>query len=196
MPPFGLMWYQSGVLIHGGSIAGPLVFPVMFPGKTSPVQQVTLSSSAQTGGTFDVLSGVKFYLTGDPYDLNTVQGSTPPPQIPPPTGGWPIGWPNLGNVFTPQRPEMNGGFEISFDGTSWITFSAVQSSVPGSVGVGDQNDPSTWVILPATAIGLNGTEGILGPYDTATLYLRYVIPNSVTDYQVFDISLVADVDVV
>jgi len=197
--PFNLLWSQNGTVIHGGAVTGSLVFPVMFPGVTSQVQQITLSSSALTNGTFDILSGVKFYLTGDPTDLNTVQGFTPPGIVP--EDGWPVGWPNLGNVSTVARPELDGGLQISFDGLHWdpplgATFSAVQAAAPGSVGVGDQNDPTTWLLLPASAIGLNGADGILGPYDIATLYLRYVIPNSVTDYQLFDISLAIDADVV
>lgn len=193
---FSLLWSQNGTVIHGGAATSPLVFPVQFPGTTSVVQQVTLASSALTNGTFDILSGVKFYLTGDPADMNTVQGYTPPISITPPSGGWAVGWPNLGNVSTPPRPELNGGLEISFDGNSWTTFSAVQSSAPGSVGVGDQNDPTTWLLLPGTAIGVGGADGILGPFDTATLYLRYVIPNSATSYQLFDIALAVDADVV
>jgi hypothetical protein len=103
---------------------------------------------------------VKFYLTGDPNDIATVQGS----------------WPNLGFSYNPQRPQLNGGFQISFDGIDWTTFSIKNPALTGSVGAGDQNDPSTWILLPASAIGSDGQDGTLGPYDQATFYIRFVVP--------------------
>jgi hypothetical protein len=139
-----------------------------------------LNSSANANGTFDILSGVKFYLTGATADLAIVQSQ----------------WPNLGLAFNPPRPELNGGLQISFDGTTWTTFSTVETGVSGSVGVGDQNDPTTWLLLPAISIGLSGADGTLGPYDIATMSLRCVIPDSVTNYQIFDINLAVDCDVV
>jgi len=173
--PFSLIWSQNGTLLHGGNADGSLVFPVMFSGVTSLVQQVTLNSSARVNGTFDILSGVKFYLAGDSADLAIIMGQ----------------WPNLGSAYTPARPELNGGLQISFDGTTWTTF-----CMGASGNVGNPNDPTTWLPLPAIAVGLGGADGILGPYDIASLSLRYLVPNSVANYQLFNISLAVDCDVV
>ncbi len=198
--PFNLIWSQNGSIIRGyqneAYIEGSLVFPVTFPGNITDAQTITLNSSAQADGTLDILSGVKLYLVGDPTDLNTVQGYTPSAAFPPPTGGWPLGWPNLGAAFSPARPEMNGGLQISFDGNNWTTFSSVQAGAPGSIGVGDQSDPSTWILLPAAAIGTGASNGIIGPYDMATIYLRYMIPATDIVFKVFDIQLAVDCDIV
>ena len=90
---------------------------------------------------------MKFYLTGDADDLTLVQKT----------------WPNLGFAYNPPRPELNGGFQISFDGINWTTFSIKDPTLTGSVGAGDQNDPTTWILLPASSIGVNGQDGTLGP---------------------------------
>ena len=178
--PFSLLWSQNGTLIHGGSVSKVLVYPAMFPGKTSLVQKISLTSSAQVNGTFEILNGVKFYLTGTDEDLDLVQGQ----------------WPNLGFAYNPPRSEMDGGLQISFDGNNWITFSRLDPHIIGSQGIGDKDDPSTWLELPGVAIGLNGADGGLGPYDVATIYLRYVVPDSHLEYRIFDINLAVDCDVV
>lgn len=244
--PFNLIWSQNGSIIHGyqngAYIEGSLVFPVSFPGNITSVQQVTLQSSAQANGTLDILSGVSFYLTGDSDDLQTVLSK----------------WPNLGNAYNPPRPEMNGGLQVSFDGSDWITFvspgsanitaaaalgasslsvddasalcpsgqltvngqtltytgisgstitgvagivqplpvDAVVEQLTSGASVGDPSNPSSWLGLPAIAIGTGASDGVLGPYDTATLYLRYVIPGTADEYQVFNIQLAVDCDIV
>jgi hypothetical protein len=178
-PSFNLIWSQNGTVIRGTGLDGQLVVPVGFPGEVTAAYQVTLHSSAQANGTLDILSGVKFYLTGAVADLATVQGS----------------WPNLGFAFSPPRNEMNGGLQISFDGSTWHTFSKVQPGVTGSVGFGDQNDPTTWIPLPSIAIGSDGTDETLGPFDVATLYLRYIIPATATAFKVFDLQLAVDCDI-
>jgi len=150
-----LRGYENGADVDGG-----LTFPVAFPGTISKPQTVTLASSALANGTFDILQNVKFYLTGDPGDITTVQGS----------------WPNLGFSYNPQRPQLNGGFQISFDGINWTTFSIKNPALAGSVGAGDRNDPSTWILLPGSAIGSDGQDGTLGPYDQATFYIRFIVP--------------------
>ena len=108
-----LRGYQNGADVNGG-----LTFPVAFPGTISRPQTVTLASAALANGTFDILQNVKFYLTGDPNDIATLQGS----------------WPNLGFSYNPQRPQLNGGFQISFDGIDWTTFSIKNPALTGSVG--------------------------------------------------------------
>jgi len=178
--PFSLLWYQNGTLLHGGVVSHPLVYPAMFPGKTSPVQAITLTSSAQINGSFDILTGVKFYLTGDPDDLALIQGT----------------WPNLGFAYNPPRAETNGGLQISFDGNNWNTFAIADPDIPASIGLGDKDHAATWLELPAEAVGINGTDGVLGPFDVATLYLRYVIPESELEYRVFNINLAVDCDIV
>ena len=150
-----LRGYENGADVNGG-----LTFPVAFPGTISRPRTVTLASSALANGTFDILQNVKFYLTCDPGDITTVQGS----------------WPNLGFSYNPQRPQLNGGFQISFDGINWTTFSIRNPALAGSVGAGDRNDPSTWIILPGSAIGSDGQDGTPGPYDPATFYIRFVVP--------------------
>ena len=76
-----MIWSQNGAILHGlnaGAFdSGSLVFPVSFPGETEDPLTVTLQSSAQLSATFDILSQVRFYLTGDASDLSIVQGTGP-----------------------------------------------------------------------------------------------------------------------
>lgn len=82
---------------------------------------------------------------------------------------------------------QGGGLLISYDGgRTYSTFSATY---------GYELDPTTWVTLPAVSIGLNGHDGILGPFDSANFVLKFVIPEVATQYQIYDISLTADFDV-
>ena len=87
---------------------------------------MTLQSSAQVNGTFDILSQMRFYLTGASSDLSIVQAT----------------WPTLGSQYTPPRPEMNGGLEICFDQSTWIRFVTTGNGV---TGVGDQDGPGSLV---------------------------------------------------
>lgn len=74
-----------------------------------------------------------------------------------------LGWSEL----TPS-----GGLEISFDwGATWTRFSTT---------VGNPAIPSTWIPLPALAMGLSGVAGQLSPFDNATVALRFNIPASNT----------------
>ena len=174
MNPSYFIWSQNGKMLRGyanGSwVPGSLVFPVGFPGKVSPVQSLTLQSSASAQGSLETFKSVKLYLTGDPADLAMVQGS----------------WPSLGNAFTPARADLNGGFEISFDGANYTRFSNT---------VGLASDPTTWITLPAIATGSSGADGVLGAYDTAQIFVRYVIPPSVTTYKTLGIQLAVDADI-
>ncbi len=162
--PFNLIWSLNGSIIRGYSggayVPGNLVFPISFSSTATSPQTVSLRSSALDNGTFDILSNVKFYLTGDPSDLSIVQGV----------------WPNVGYLETQAQNQLNGGLQISFDGITWTTFSIIQEGLSGSVGVGDINDESTWLELPSLAVGPTGSIGTLGPFDVATLYLRYIVP--------------------
>ena len=63
------------------------------------------------------------------------------------------------------------------------------------MGAGDQNDPSTLILLPASAIGSDGQDGVLGPYDQATFYLRFVIPPTAALFKALDIQLAVDCDI-
>jgi hypothetical protein len=175
IPPFYLIWNQNGTLLRGYQgdswVDGSLIFPINFPGKITEALQVTLQSSARANNTLETLTNVKLYLTGDPGDLAVVQGV----------------WPYLSNSYTPARAEMNGGLEISFDGVNYTRFTNE---------VGLESDPSTWITLPAISIGQSGQDGILGPFDMATLTLRYNVPAAASMFKVFNIQLAADCDVV
>lgn len=84
-------------------------------------------------------------------------------------------------------PSLGGGLQISFDGgLTYHTFSTTY---------GYQADPSTWVLIPESAIGLNATAGQLGPFDSANFLLQYSIPEAATQYQIYDVALTADFDV-
>lgn len=84
-------------------------------------------------------------------------------------------------------PTQGGGLFISYDGG--------RTFVPFTTTYGYEADPTTWVLLPAAAVGLNGMDGILGPFDSANLVLKYVIPEQATQYQIYNIALTADFDV-
>jgi hypothetical protein len=174
MAPFYLIWQRDDLLLRGFDgqawVDGKAVFPITFPGRKTAVLPVTLRSSARDSHTFETLSDVRFYLTGT--DVPLVQGT----------------WPYYGNAFTPARPELNGGFEVSFDGGRlWTRFSR---------DVGYEADPATWVSLPALAVGLNGIAGQLGPFDQAHLLVRYVVPPQAIDFKVLDLQLAVDCDIV
>lgn len=145
-------------------------FPITFPGRSTEALPLGLRSSARETQTFETLTSVRLYLAG--ADVPIVQEL----------------WPSYGDAHSPARPELNGGFELSFDGgRSWTRFSKTVGYAP---------DPSTWVLLPACALGLDGQDGILKPFDRAHLLARYVVPPQADQYRVFDIRLMVDVDVV
>ena len=175
MNPSYFVWSQNGTMLRGyanGSwVEGSLVFPVGFPGTVGTPQVLTLQSSASAQGSLETFKNVRFYLTGDPDDLALVQGL----------------WPVLGNAYSPARADLNGGFEISFDGSNYTRFSNT---------VGLQSDPSTWLTLPAIAIGSNGADGVLGAYDTAQIFVRYNVPSVANIFKIFNIQLAVDADIV
>jgi len=171
--PFYLIWRQNGTLIQGYDgtawVSTGLTFPIIFPGTTTDGQAISLQTSAAINGTFETLISVGFYLVGS--DVPAVQNE----------------WPYLGDVYTPTRPEMSGGFEISFDGGStWTRFSKT---------VGVESNRSTWIPLSELAIGSTGIAGQLGAFDAANLLVRYVVPPQVTLTKVLDIQLAAGFEV-
>jgi hypothetical protein len=170
MSPFYLIWQYNDAVIRGqqdGSwVDGELTFPVSFPGEYSSALRVTLRSSARDTGTFETLQGLKLYLQGS--DAAVVQQQ----------------WP----VISADRPELNGGFEISFDnGRTYTRFDATH---------GLESNVSTWLTVPASAIGLDGQNGILGPFDQAHFLVRYRIPPTATLFGKLDIRLAAGFDIV
>lgn len=172
--PFSLVWKRGDQVLRGPDgltrVEGRAEFPITFPGRVAEAVPLLLGSSARDSHTFETLTNVRFYLTGT--DVPTVQGL----------------WPSVGDAFTPARPELNGGFELSFDqGRSWTRFSPT---------VGNEAVPATWVPLPAIAVGLNGIDGQLGPFDQAHLLVRYAVPSLIVDFKVFDIQLAVDCDIV
>lgn len=172
--PSYFVWKQNGLLLRGrlndGWVDGNLAFPVGFPGVPNTTQTLLLSSSASSEGTLETFRNVKLYLTGDPGDIAIVQGL----------------WPTYGNSYNPPRTEINGGLDISFDGANYTRFSST---------VGWEADPSTWLTLPAVAIGLNGTDGVLGAYDSAQILIRFTIPYVADLFKTYNIQLAADADI-
>jgi hypothetical protein len=84
-------------------------------------------------------------------------------------------------------PTQGGGLFISYDGGKTYT--------PFTTTYGYQADPTTWVLLPAVAVGLGGLNGVLGPFDSANLVLKYVIPEQANQYDIYNVQLTADFDV-
>lgn len=169
--PFQIIWSDnSGNEIRGPNIPnGAVWLPIGFPTTTSQIQSLQFRSNAQDLQTYEVLSNVNFYLTGNPNDVNTVQNI----------------WTNYGG---PTKPELNGGFEISFDfGRTYIRFNS---------NIGVESNPATWILLPTEAVGAQGIVGILGPFDIGRVIVRYIIPPAADQYQTFNISLGIDFDVI
>lgn len=169
--PFQIIWSdESRNEIRGPNIPNGLVWlPIAFPGTTSETQFLQFRSNAQELQTYELLSDVKFFLTGNKDDVNIVQNV----------------WTSYGNA---SKPELNGGFEISFDfGRTFIRFDS---------GVGVETDPNTWILLPATAVGSQGVDGILGAFDIARLLTRYVVPPGATQFQTLDLRLGIDFDII
>jgi hypothetical protein len=115
-----------------------------------------------------VLKSVKIFLTGDPSDINMVQNV----------------WPTLGGA---NRPELNGGYDISFDfGRTYTRFDSTH---------GLESDSTTWIVLPSESIGLQGQDGVLTAFDTAHMLVRVVVPPGDIEYKSFDIRLAMDFDI-
>lgn len=164
MAPFQIVWSDVS-----NNILTQQWFPIGFPGTVSPPQQLQVRSNAADLQTFETLTGVKFYLTGDPDDVNAVQNI----------------WPTLGGA---NKPELNGGFEISFDfGRTYTRFNQE---------TGLQSDPSTWIPMPVEAVGTQGSAETLGAFDTAHLIVRYIIPPGAVQFQKLDIRLALDFDII
>jgi hypothetical protein len=176
MAPFYLIWKQNGIILTGKDNSGNYinnasVFDINYPGNISEPQVLTVSSSAQTEQTFNTLKNVGIYLTGDPVSLEIVQ------QL----------WPTLGNGFVPVRTDLNGGFQISFDGGRNYTTFDPSTGVEGS--------PDTYIPLPGLAVGINGEDGTLGAFDTATFIVRILIPPGAVEYQQLKIALALDFNI-
>jgi hypothetical protein len=144
-------------------------FPIGFPGTNSPPLQLQVGTNTTSLSTFNTLIDVAFYLTGDITDIDTIQNE----------------WPTLGGS---TRPELSGGLDISFDfGSTYIRFDSTH---------GVESDPTTWITLPAEAVGIQGADGILGAFDLAHLLVRVVVPPNVTEFKKFDIRLALGFDII
>lgn len=162
--PFKLIWTDVS-----NNILSECWFPISFPGITNAPQQVRVRSNAIDLKTFETLTGVKLFLTGNSDDINAVQNV----------------WPILGNY---DKPELNGGIDISFDfGRTYIRFDSTH---------GVESNPSTWLSLPAEAIGTQGAFETLGAFDIAHFILRYIIPPGAKQYRKLDIRLGMDFDII
>lgn len=161
--PFQLIWSDVS-----NNILTTQAFPIGFPGTVSIPHLLQVRSNAAALQTFETLTGVRFFLTGDPNDINTVQNI----------------WPSLGG---PSKPELNGGVDISFDfGQTYIRFDATN---------GVENEPSTWILLPIEAVGAQGAAQTLGAFDTAHLILRYIVPPGAAQFKKLDVRLAMDFDI-
>lgn len=86
------------------------------------------------------------------------------------------------------QTNLNGGVQVSFDsGNTWITFNSLN---------GLKSDSSTWIELPGLAVSTIAQNGVLAPYDSATILLRLVIPPSFSDYRVLTFLLGVDFDII
>jgi hypothetical protein len=164
--PFYLIWKEGQVVVHDLDNPGASRFGINFPGRVTKAKLVSVSSSGLANDELRTLTNVKLYLDGE--DSAIVQ----------------LDWPTRGGV---NRPDLSGGLEISFDGGQTYTrFSATK---------GLKGDSSTWIDLPAIAIGLQGTDNQLGPFDTAQMYLRMILPPD-ADTKPYDVYLEADFDII
>lgn len=161
--PFQIIWSDVA-----NNVLTQSWFQIGFPNTSSLPQQLQVRSNAAALRTFETLTGVKLYLTGNPVDLNVVQNI----------------WPTLGGV---TRPELNGGYDISFDfGRTYIRFDSTH---------GLESNPGTWITLPVEAIGQQGTAGVLGAFDAAHLVVRVVVPPGAVDFRKLDVQLTMDFDI-
>ena len=176
--PLNLIWQLNGNTIRDGSTDGSLIHPINFPGVTGDIQTVTLQTSAQTDQTFASLTGLQLYLQGDLDQLNTILNI----------------WPAYGNASNPPRTDLNGGLEISFDGGA--TFHRFGFCPLCQARLGDPADPSTWLTIPAMAISPSDGDGVLGPFSTASMLLRYRIPPQADQFEIFNVRLEAAFDVI
>lgn len=162
--PFIIVWLDGS-----GNPLPAAVFPIGFPGTTTPAQLVQMRTNAVHLQTYETLEGIAFFLVGDATDINIVQNI----------------WPTLGSA---SQSGLNGGYEMSFDnGRTYIRFDATH---------GVQSDSTTWIQLPKEAIGSQGIDGVLGAFDTAHLIVRAVVPPGATQYQSFNIQLGLGFDVI
>lgn len=166
MASLDLVWTHNGQVL-----TGPIFFAINYPGHTTESIVLKVGTNAQATKTFNTLRDVKIYLTGDVSSVQLVQ------QI----------WPLLGESFSPARPDINGGLDISFDnGQTYTRFNPI---------IGNETLSSTWITLPAEAIGLDGSDGTITPFDTATMLIRLVIPPVSIDYKKLSLSIGLDFDV-
>lgn len=162
--PFQLIWSDVS-----NNVLTTDWFPVAFPGTTSVPLQLQVKSNASALQTYEVLEGVKFFLTGDADDVDIVQNV----------------WPGLGG---PNKPELSGGYEVSFDfGRTYIRFDSLH---------GLESSPSTWITLPSEAVGAGGLDGTLGPFDTAHLIVRVVVPPGADQFRAMHLRLGMDFDII
>jgi hypothetical protein len=172
-----LIWKLNGNTLKDGTINNPLVFPVVFPATVGTSQTIAMTSSATIDGTFSTLENVKLYLQGDPDQIDTLLNV----------------WTNYGTNSVPQRPDLNGGIEISFDNGS--TFTRL-GSAPDGTRIGFPDEQTTWITLPASCIVPGALAGTLGPVDIAMFSVRYIVPPLADQFQIFNVRIEVSFDVV
>ena len=161
-----ISWQSGSQIVKGPlDLEGVMSFEVTTPGTlTEPITLVFY-----TDGDIPVsnLINIKLYLNGDPTSLDIL------------TNQWPY--------IQLDRPDLNGGLEISTDqGRTFTRFNQTY---------GYLSNPTTWITLPATATAYSTEDGVLSSIDTGTIQLRLVIPPGATQFMKFNFNIEVDCDV-
>jgi len=177
VPQVYINWWINGTQVVGFNSSGTKVLtglslPVSFPGTTTQGTAITMTSSSVDLHTLETFTNVRFYLGGDTDQLAFIQGPSNNSEV--------IPWTE--NITSP------GGVQISFDGGKTFT---LFDQTHGYIG-----DPSTWIILPEIAVGTGGADGVLGPYDMASMIVQVTIPELADQLQMISVNLNVDFDVI
>lgn len=105
--PLHILWTYNGRVLHGLDLADAtwkddtFNFGVGFPDKITEARELQLQSSARRRRSYDILTGVELYLTGDPQLLS---------------------------MITELWPALGCGIDLSQDGGA--TFQLIRGRVP------------------------------------------------------------------
>jgi hypothetical protein len=101
------------------------------------------------------------------------------------------GTPQMKAMLLQEWPALGAGIELSFDqGVSYIQL---------SMTFGNEDDPTTWILLPGTAIAESAPDGELDPFpptNRATVYMRIRTPETPSFLGLVQFAIVPDCDVI